>query len=120
MICDLHFLNILNTIRISQIYHKGMVMNKSQFVELVQSSGGYKTKVEAEKAIEAFTGAVTEALVSKNEVALVGFGTFCTALQKGKSGKVPGTDKSYSTEDKIVPKFKSSKSLKSKIEESVK
>ena len=32
-------------------------MNKAQFVELVQKSGDYKTKVEAESAIKAFTEA---------------------------------------------------------------
>ena len=51
-------------------------MNKAQFVELVQKSGGYKTKVEAETAIKAFTEAVTAALVKKEEVSLVGFGSF--------------------------------------------
>ncbi len=91
-------------------------MNKAEFVELVQKSGGYKTKVEAETAIKAFTVAVTEALSKKEEVSLVGFGSFVTALQKGKSGKVPGTDKTYTTADKMVPKFKPGKGLKDSVE----
>jgi len=91
-------------------------MNKAQFVELVQKSGAYKTKVEAEDAIKAFTDAVTEALVAKEEVSLVGFGSFSTSLQKGKSGTVPGTTKTYNTADKMVPKFKPGKGLKEKIE----
>ncbi len=90
-------------------------MNKAQFVELVQKSGSYKTKVEAETAIKAFTEAVTAALVAKEEVSLVGFGSFAASLQKGKSGKVPGTDKTYSTADKMVPKFKPGKSLKDSV-----
>ncbi|MGD9969708.1 MAG: HU family DNA-binding protein [Sulfuricurvum sp.] len=90
-------------------------MNKAQFVELVQKNGGYKTKVEAEAAIKAFTEAVTEALVAKEEVSLVGFGSFAASLQKGKNGKVPGTSKTYSTEDKMVPKFKPGKSLKDSV-----
>jgi DNA-binding protein HU-beta len=90
-------------------------MNKAQFVELVQKSGSYKTKVEAETAIKAFTEAVTAALVAKEEVSLVGFGNFAASLQKGKSGKVPGTTKTYSTEDKMVPKFKPGKSLKDSV-----
>lgn len=90
-------------------------MNKAQFVELVQKNGNYKTKVEAETAIKAFTDAVTEALVAKEDVSLVGFGSFCAALQKGKSGKVPGTDKTYATADKMVPKFKAGKGLKDSV-----
>lgn len=90
-------------------------MNKAQFVELVQKHGDYKTKAEAEAAIKAFTEAVTEALVGKEDVTLVGFGSFASALQKGKSGTVPGTDKSYTTKDKMVPKFKAGKGLKDRV-----
>ncbi len=91
-------------------------MTKAQFVELVQSTGDYATKTEAEKAIKAFTGAVTEALTKKEDVSLVGFGSFVATLQKGKSGKVPGTDKTYKTKDKMVPKFKAGKGLKDSVE----
>ncbi|MBW6487520.1 HU family DNA-binding protein [Sulfurimonas sp.] len=90
-------------------------MTKDQFIELVQDTGEYKTKKEAEVAVKAFTEAVTSALVNKESVSLVGFGSFETALQKGKSGKVPGTDKTYTTQDKIVPKFKSGKTLKDRV-----
>jgi len=90
-------------------------MNKAQFVELVQECGNYKTKVEAENAIKAFTDAVTTALIKKEDVSLVGFGSFTAALQKGKSGKVPGTDKTYTTQDKMVPKFKAGKGLKDRV-----
>jgi len=91
-------------------------MNKAQFIELVQAKGDYKSKTEADKAISAVTAAITEALVSKEEVSLVGFGSFTANLQKGKTGTVPGTTKSYTTEDKMVPKFKPGKSLKDSVE----
>ena len=90
-------------------------MNKAEFIELVQTSGSYSTKIEAEAAIKAFTGAVTTALVNKDDISLVGFGSFNAVLQKGKSGKVPGTDKTYTTEDKMVPKFKAGKGLKDRV-----
>ena len=90
-------------------------MNKTQFIELVQESGEYKTKVEAEGAIKAFTEAVSVALAKKEDVSLVGFGSFVTTLQKGKSGTVPGTDKTYTTQDKMVPKFKAGKGFKDRV-----
>ena len=90
-------------------------MNKSQFVELVQKHGEFKTKKEAEAAIEAFTAAVTETLVAKESVTLVGFGTFEAALLKGKTGKVPGTDKTHTTKDKMIPKFKAGATLKNAV-----
>jgi len=92
-------------------------MNKAQFVELVQASGEYNTKIEAEAAIKAFTEAVSVALAKKEDVSLVGFGSFVATLQKGKTGKVPGTDKTYTTQDKMVPKFKAGKGLKDRVAE---
>ena len=91
-------------------------MKKPEFVELVQECGDYKTKAEAENAIKAFTDAVTEALAKREEVSLIGFGSFTAAFQKGKTGKVPGTDKTYTTQDKYVPKFKAGKGLKDRVE----
>ena len=90
-------------------------MTKAEFVELVQETGEYKSKAEAEKAIKAFTTSVTKALTKKEDVSLVGFGSFVATLQKGKSGKVPGTDKTYTTKDKMVPKFKAGKGLKDSV-----
>lgn len=90
-------------------------MKKDEFVNLVKAKGEYKTKVEAERAIKAFVDAITEALAKQEDVLLVGFGTFTAVLQKGKTGKVPGTDKTYTTEDKMVPKFKAGKGLKDRL-----
>lgn len=91
-------------------------MKKTQFVELVQQCGGYKTKAEAENVIKAFTGAITEALVKKEDVTLIGFASFSTGLQKGKSGTVPGTSKTYTTADKMVPRIKFGSTIKDRVE----
>jgi DNA-binding protein HU-beta len=90
-------------------------MNKAQFIDLVQASGSYKTKAEAQGAINAFTSAITTALATNEDVSLVGFGAFSAMLQKGKSGTIPGTTKTYTTEDKMVPKFKAGKGLKDRV-----
>ncbi len=92
-------------------------MKKAEFVDLVKEVGKYNSKREAEEAINAFTLAVETALSKGESVELVGFGKFETAEQKGKEGKVPGSDKTYKTEDKRVPKFKPGKILKQKVEE---
>jgi DNA-binding protein HU-beta len=90
-------------------------MTKAEFVKLVQKTGGYETKVAAEKAVKAFTDAVTAALVEKESVSLVGFGTFSTAIVAGKSGTVPGTDKTYTKPAHTAPKFKIGKTLKDAV-----
>ena len=61
-------------------------MTKAEFVELVQKNGEYESKVAAERAVKAFIDSVTEALVKKESVSLVGFGTFSTVEVAEKSG----------------------------------
>jgi len=90
-------------------------MTKAEFVELVKEKGGYESKAAAENAVKAFTEAVTEALSNKKSVTLVGFGTFSTVEVAEKSGKVPGTDKTYTKPAHTAPKFKFGKSIKDAV-----
>ncbi|STQ86934.1 HU family DNA-binding protein [Helicobacter muridarum] len=90
-------------------------MNKSEFIATIKEIGGYKEKKEAERALDSFVKAVESALKANDTVELVGFGKFENALQKGKEGKVPGSDRTYKTDDKWVPKFKPGKALKDEI-----
>ncbi len=90
-------------------------MTKAEFVELVQKTGGYDTKAAAEKAVKAFTDSVTAALVKKESVSLVGFGTFSTVEVAEKSGKIPGTDRTYTKAAHTAPKFKIGKTLKDAV-----
>ncbi|BCZ17646.1 DNA-binding protein Hup [Helicobacter sp. NHP19-003] len=90
-------------------------MKKAEFVELMKEEGGFESRKDAEFALDGFVKAVQKALGRHESVELVGFGKFEVALQKGKSGKVPGSDKTYATEDKMVPKFKPGKVLKDMV-----
>ena len=92
-------------------------MTKAEFVELVQKVGDYDTKAAAEKAVKAFTDAVTEALVKKESVSLVGFGTFSTVEVPEKTGKIPGKDATYTKPAHTAPKFKIGKTLKDAVAE---
>lgn len=87
-------------------------MTKSEFIEKVKIAGGYDTRKEAERAIEAFTSSVKDALVEGDTVSLIGFGTYSTVKVEERSGKVPGTDKTYVKPAHIAPKFKFGKPLK--------
>lgn len=94
---------------------KENMMTKAQFVELVQEQGGYESKAQAEQAIKAFTGAITAALVKKESVNLVGFGTFSTVDVAEKSGIVPGTDRNYTKPAHTAPKFKFGSTIKDAV-----
>lgn len=94
---------------------KGKKMTKTEFVEMVKEKGGFASKSEAERAVRAFTDSVTEALVKKDTVSLVGFGTFTTAEVAEKIGIVPGTSKTYTKPAHTAPKFKIGKTLKDAV-----
>ncbi len=87
-------------------------MTKAEFIELMQEVGEYEEKTDAEKAIKAFTGAITKALVDKKSISLIGFGTFSTVEVAEKSGKVPGKNTTYTKPAHTAPKFKMGKTLK--------
>lgn len=90
-------------------------MNKAEFVDLVQKHGEFENKEIAQKAVKAFTDAITEALVNKDSVSLIGFGTFLTVEVAEKKGKVPGTKKDYLKPAHTAPKFKVGKNLKDAV-----
>lgn len=89
-------------------------MNKTQLIENMAAKAEMSKK-DAENLLNAFISTVQETLKTKEDVTMIGFGTFSSVLQKGKTGKVPGTDKTYTTEDKMAPKFKPGKTLKDYI-----
>ena len=43
------------------------------------------------------------------------FGKFESKLQKGRTGLVPGTNKQYTTSDKMIPSFKAAKAFKDTV-----
>jgi len=91
-------------------------MNTKEFTNLVKEKGEFENNKKAQEAIKAVVDALTEVLSKKNDVSLASFGIFTTTLQKGRTGKIPGTDRTYTTEDKYVPKFKAGKALKEIVE----
>jgi len=90
-------------------------MNRKDLATALVDNKHFTTRSAAMDCIKDFTQIVEKELAAGNEVDLYGFGKFFTALQKGKTGKVPGTEKTYTTQDKIVPRFKASKVLKTAI-----
>lgn len=86
-------------------------MTKSELVEKIAAKAGL-TKAAAEKALNAFTSSVTDALKKGNKVALVGFGTFSTVKRAARKGRNPQTGKEIKIKASTAPKFKAGKSLK--------
>jgi len=86
-------------------------VGKKELVEKLSSKTGL-TQKDIASVVDAFVNTVGEELKSRNEVTLVGFGTFSAAFTPRKEGVVPGTGKPYVSAEKYVPKFKAGKGLK--------
>ena len=69
-------------------------------------------KVSAEKALNAFTGAVTKVLKKGDRLTLTGFGTFSVAKRKARAGRNPQTGKEIKIPARKVAKFKPGNLLK--------
>lgn len=86
-------------------------MNKAELVDAIAKKSGL-TKVDAAKALDATLGAVESALKSKDEVRLVGFGTFSVSTRKATTGRNPRTGAEIKIPAANAPKFKAGKTLK--------
>ncbi len=89
-------------------------MKKSELVAAIAEKAELK-KVDAEKALNAFVDAVTEALAKGDKIALVGFGTFETKKRAARTGKNPQTGAVIKIAASTVPAFKAGRGLKDAV-----
>jgi DNA-binding protein HU-beta len=80
-------------------------MNKSQLIEQIASVAEL-SKAQAERALNAFLGSVTEELADGEQVALVGFGTFSVSDRAARTGRNPQTGAAIEIAAAKAPKFK--------------
>ncbi len=89
-------------------------MNKNDLINSVASAAGL-SKVDAGRAVDAVTGAISSALAAGNEVRLVGFGTFSVVHRKATMGRNPRTGERIHIPAARRPKFKTGKALKEAV-----
>jgi len=89
-------------------------MNKTELVAAMADQAGISKK-DAEKALVAFTGVVTEELKKGEKVQLVGFGTFEISERKEREGRNPQNGQVMKIAASKAPKFKAGKALKDAV-----
>jgi DNA-binding protein HU-beta len=89
-------------------------MNKQELVAAMAAKAGL-TKADSEKALNAFTASVADALGKGESVQLIGFGTFSVSARAARSGKNPHTGAKIQIAAKKVAKFKAGKALADKV-----
>lgn len=91
-------------------------MNKIELIAVVAEKAELSKK-DAERAINAFTDAVSEELVKGGKVQIVGFGTFEVSERAAREGRNPKTGEVMPIAASRNPKFKAGKVLKDMLNE---
>lgn len=89
-------------------------MNKNDLVASVAQSAGL-SKADAARAVEATFAAITNSLMNRSEVRLVGFGTFSVSSRAASEGRNPRTGERIFIPASKQPKFKAGKALKEAV-----
>lgn len=89
-------------------------MNKNDLVASVAQSAGL-SKADAARAVEATFAAITNSLMNRSEVRLVGFGTFSVSSRAESEGRNPRTGERIFIPASKQPKFKAGKALKEAV-----
>lgn len=91
-------------------------MKKADLIAAMAEKSGLSKK-EAEKALNAFTDSVADALRAGDKIQLIGFGTFEVSERAERTGRNPHTGEEMVIPAAKSPKFKPGKALKDKINE---
>ena len=86
-------------------------MTKAELITAIAEKGGYSKK-DAEKALTAVTGTISDILAKGDKIAISGFGTFEVRDRAAKESINPATKKTIHVPAKKVPAFKAAKALK--------
>ena len=89
-------------------------MNKNELIAVVAEDTGL-SKGDAAKAVDGIFDAVTKALKKREEVRLVGFGTFTASKRAASEGRNPRTGEKIKIPASWQVKFKAGKGLKDSV-----
>ncbi len=96
------------------IFKTQNIMTKAEVIDQVARKA-HLTKKATEEAIEVFLDEVGRILAKGEKVVLSGFGTFRVISMKGKTVKIPKTEKMVTIKSHRSPRFTPGKKLKRQV-----
>ena len=91
-------------------------MNKTELIAAVAEKTDLSKK-DADAAVSAVLGAITDALKAGDKIQLVGFGTFEVRNRAAKQGRNPRTGETMTVHATKIPAYKAGKALKDAVAE---
>lgn len=89
-------------------------MNKSELIDSIAETADL-SKTDAAKALDATLEAITKSLEAREQVAIVGFGTWDTSERSARQVRNPQTGAMIALEATTVPRFRAGKKLKDAV-----
>ncbi|PPI87738.1 DNA-binding protein HU [Candidatus Pantoea edessiphila] len=89
-------------------------MNKSQLISKIALDYSIPKTVVG-RVLNAFTGSISSALKSGDDVVIIGFGTFSVRNRAARIGRNPQTGQEISIPAGKIPGFRAGKTLKNAI-----
>ncbi len=89
-------------------------MNKMDLIAAVAEETEL-SRIKAGEVVDAVFNAITSALKKKEEVRLVGFGTFASTVRKASTGRNPRTGEEMAIPESTTVRFKPGKGLKDSV-----
>ena len=89
-------------------------MNKEELLQAMAAKASI-TRKQADMALDAVLGGITDTLKKGKAVALTGFGTFQTSKRAARDGRNPATGAKIKIPAMTVAKFKAGKGLKDAV-----
>ena len=90
------------------------IMNKSELITAI-ADGAELTKKDAEKALNAFIGAIEGTLKKGSSVTLVGFGSFTVKDRAARKGRNPANGEPINIPASKAPVFKAGRQFKESV-----
>lgn len=92
-------------------------MNKSELVSAIASKTK-SSKSQVETYLDATLNIIQKTVCNGEEVKIVGFGSFCKAARKAKTGRNPKTGQTVKVPHTNIPRFKPGKEFKDSVKKS--
>mgnify|MGYP001496841015 FL=1 len=92
-----------------------MTLIKSQLIQTITEQNPHLFQRDVERIINCIVNEITNSLSEGKRVELRGFGAFSVQHRKARIGRNPRTGEAVTVEEKYIPRFKTGKELRVKL-----